>query len=163
MLKNSVTVRLHGGAVFCSRPEETIRGFATRITQPRIVATRLLHCCDNGGTQLLQDAQALVDQAFDEGDARSKLNGMDIGRVHISWKDIAGESHVVVELPNGIEVQLRIGSNSPDEAEHDAAAVAILAYELAVAIGPNGVTQCCTTVVPEENVWKQVKFKKQYQ
>ena len=165
MLKNSVTVRLHGGAVFCSRPEETIRGFATRITQPRIVATRLLHCCDNGGTQLLQDAQALVDQAFDEGNARSKLNGMDIGRVHISWKDIAGESHVVVELPNGTEVKLRIGSNSPDEAEHDAAALAVLAYELAVAIGPKGVTQRSTTVVRQETMFleKRVRVKKQYQ
>ena len=166
MLKNSVTVRLNGGAVFCSRPGETIRSFATRITQRRIVATTLLQRCDNGGTQSLQDAaQALVDEAFDEGDARSKLMGMDIGRVHISRLPIAGESHVVVELPEGTTVKFPIGSNSPDEAEHDAAALAVLAYELAVAIGPNGVTQRCTTVVPQETMFleKRVRVKKQYQ
>ena len=52
-----------------------------------------------------------------------------------------------------------------DEVEHDAAALAVLAYELAVAIGPNGITQRFTTVVPEDTMYleKRVRFKKQDQ
>ena len=160
MLKGSVTVRIHGGAVYYSRAEETIRGFANRMTQFRIVATGSLRSADNGGSLLFQDAQAEVDKAFDEGNARSKLEGMDIGRVHIFTKDIAGESHVVVELAEVIVVELRIGSNSPDRAERDAAAVAILAYKLGVAIGSIGGTQRLATVVPDDttHLQKQVRF-----
>ena len=162
-MQSRMTVRLQGGAVFCSRQGETTQGFATRITVHRIVATELpARCATDCGTQSLHDtAKALVAVTFREADAKSKLMGMDIGHVAFSRPSIGGELHIVVRLPEGTTVSIPIASCSPEQVEQEAAALAILAYELAVAIGPNGVTQRLTTVVPDDTTYlqKSVRFK----